>query len=443
MTGYSYLKPAPGIGHRPAITDMERTYTFAELWELVHERVGTMPIRLGDVVAVRPENTMDSIVDCLAVWESGGVLQLLNGRQTVAELGPQVAATGAALVVGPDIDLGGAPVAQDSSHAEDGEQLALIVATSGTSGAPRLVQLTWANLVASAEASRKHLRHTPDDRWLAVLPLFHVGGFSIVLRSLLVGGEVVLRRRFDPAATAADLHEVTLASLVGSMLTPILDADPGPYSGVRAVLVGGGPTAQPVLMRAADAGLPVLSTYGMTETASQIATAPLGDGPRQRAVPVPGAEIRIATTGEIEVRGPMVSRGYVGGPRRSAEAWHATGDLGSIDDKGFLRIHGRAGDIIITGGENVMPGEIEDVIRSVPGVRDVAVFGTLGGDWGEQVTAAVVADASIGAIDAAIRTRLAGYKIPRRWIEVTELPRNSLGKVDRSALRDMVEADGG
>lgn len=440
MTGYSDLWGSDGA--RPFITDESRTYTYAEVNALVKARADRLDASSEHVVAVAPDNTVASVVECLAAWESGGVLQLINRRLTPGEVARQLRQTGASVLVEDD----SIPV-KDSSDAGPASfrrgGVAVIVSTSGSSGAPKFVELTWENLLASAEASRHHLHHSEQDRWLAVLPLFHVGGFSIVLRSMLVGSEVVLRRSFDPAQTAADLRTVTLASLVGSMLPLILEADPGPYTGLRAVLVGGGPTPQAVLAAAASAGIPVLSTYGMTETASQIATSPLGDGPHRRAKPLPGAEVRISDTGEIEVRGPMVSLSTVGGPVRAAGEWFATGDLGSIDDEGFVRVDGRRSDLIISGGENIMPAEVEAVLERLEGVREVAVFGVPDARWGEQVGAAVVADVPASQVEADACRHLAGYKIPKRWLELSELPRNSLGKVDRLALRSMAEDDCG
>lgn len=454
MTSSSDLLADRAHSDRPFITDESAAWSFAQLGDLVALRAGELNLRAGDVVGVMPANDVPSIVDALAVWRAGGVVQLLNSRLTPGELLPQLEASGAVGVVG---EITGLPVPRvDRKGTEridrcdsETDHPALIVATSGTSGSPRLVELTWGNLMASATAARDHLRVTPADRWLAVLPLFHVGGFSVIVRALVVGFEVVLRRRFDPRVTARDLHQVSLASLVGSMLPPVLAEDAGPYPGLRAVLVGGGPTSADLLLQAVGAGIPVLSTYGMTETSSQIATAPLGDGAHRRAVPVPGAEIRIAAGGEIEVRGPMVARRYTGEPARTAEAWFATGDIGTIDEDGYLRVIGRKGDLIISGGENVMPLEVEDVIGGLAAVREVAVVGTSDAKWGEMVTAVLVldqaaAEGTIAEIETAVRARLAGFKVPRRWVTVDALPRNALGKIDRAELHKLVEhADAG
>ncbi len=440
MAGYSDL--AVPDSARPFITDEHRTYSFGDVAAMVRERAAGFEANWGEVIAVTPDNTIESIISCLAVWEAGGVLQLVNSRLTPGEMAQQLEQTGAnwaGHTESPRPTTSGGPLPDD----HPGLPPALIVSTSGTGGRSRLVELTRDNLLASAEASSQHLRHTPEDRWLAVLPLFHVGGFSIIVRSMLVGSEVVLRRSFEPAQVAHDLHRVTLASLVGAMLPRILAADPGPYAGLRAVLVGGGPTAQSTLDEAVAAGLPVLSTYGMTETASQIATAALGDGARRRARALQGAEIRIGSSGEIEVRGPMVSRRYVGEPPRGADEWFRTGDLGTIDADGYLRVTGRRDDLIISGGENIVPSEVEEALERVEGVHAAAVFGVPHPDWGQQVVAAVVADIPRSAIETEVRGHLAGYKLPKGWLEVEELPRNQLGKVDRRALKLMLEETDG
>lgn len=219
------------------------------------------------------------------------------------------------------------------------------------------------------------------------------------------------------------------------MLPPILSAGFAGSRGLRGVLVGGGPTSERVLIDAAGAGIPVLSTYGMTETASQIAAAPLGDGPRRRVVALPGAEIRISADGEIEVRGAMVAPGYVGGPWREPHRWFATGDLGTLDEQGYLRVHGRRSDLIITGGENVMPAEVEAAIRAVDDVAEVAVVGTPSDEWGEAIVAVIATARSVRDIEDRVRATLAGFKVPKRWVVVDALPRTPLGKVDRTAVR--------
>jgi O-succinylbenzoic acid--CoA ligase len=324
-----------------------------------------------------------------------------------------------------------------------------IVYTSGTGGYPKGVILTWANLEAAAASSAEVLRHGPSDRWLAVLPLYHVGGLSVLIRSARQGGAVVLDE-FDPSRVVAHLQQsrITLVSLVPTMLGRVLDFDPGPFPDLRAVLLGGGPVPKSLLARASAGRVPVLSTYGLTETASQVATVPLEAALTRHSDvrPVPGMQVRIVdgafqevppgTSGRVQVRGAAVSPGYVHGSPRAPGTWFTTGDLGRLTADLQLEILGRADDTIITGGENVYPLEVEAAIEEHPGVVEAVVQGVDDPEWGQVVVAAVVAPGLDEVdLDEFLRPRLAGYKIPARWLFVESIPRNGLGKIQRGRLR--------
>ncbi len=432
----------------PFLTTPAGTFTFDQFEGAVARRAGGLAdqdVEPGSVVGVFAANTAEAVVDLFAVPRVGATLLLLNTRHTDAELADQIRRAGADAVVGTNADLGVRRVASRNGTAlplRPSADVHTIAFTSGSSGRPLGVRLTRDNLEAAAAASAIHLRHDPNDRWLCVMPVFHVGGLMILIRSVRQGSEVALERRFDPRRVAALLHHVTLASVVPTMLQRILDVDPGPYAGLRAVLVGGAGAPQSLLDRAFTAGLPVLSTYGMTETAAQVATAPLGEPPRRLVMPVPGAEIRVSS-GEIEVRGPMVSPGYIDAPDRAPNEWLATGDLGLLED-GRLSIIGRKHDRIITGGENVDPLEVETALVELPGITEALVVGLDDAEWG-QVVAAVVAGPAAGspaAIEHALRSRIAGYKVPQRWLAAPGIPRTSIGKPDRQAARSLLEEHG-
>ena len=314
------------------------------------------------------------------------------------------------------------------------DHLHWVLFTSGSSGTPKGVRLTWANLEASAAASAEVLGHRPDDVWLHVLPLAHVAGLMILVRSAREATTVLLEPGFHPQRVAALLRTAaTLSSFVATQVQRILDR--GPFPRVRAVLVGGGPIPAGMVEAAATAGLPVLRTYGMTETASQVATAREPGGP---VLAVPGAELR-TVGGRIQVRGPMVSPGYLDGPDREPDDWFDTGDLGSFDAEVGLEVHGRADDVIITGGENVMPGRVEQVIAACPGVREAAVVGVPDGEWGVAVAVAYEGDALPEAVEAFARERLASFEVPKRWRRLDRLPRLPLGKVDRTEVRKLFD----
>lgn len=418
--------------------------TFDEMEQRVQSLVGTirrLGLGEGDLVGVAPRNDALSVARLFAIPRSGAAGLILNARLTPLEMAGLLERAGAAasfdgLAGLPDPGPGAEPdptivVASDRDHS--------ILFTSGSTGDPKAVRLTWGNLEASAAASAEVLEHDSSDRWYAALPLFHVGGLSILIRSAREQSAVYLERSFDPERAAQFLldGDATLGSLVAPMLGMILEAEPGPYRGVRALLIGGGPPPLDLLTEAVDAGLGVLPTYGMTETASQIATRPLAEAlrPGLSAVPIPGAKVRVGVDGVIEVAGPMVSPGYLGEPDRSG--WFRTSDVGDLVD-GRLTVHGRADDMIISGGENVHPAEIERVISAADGVRAVVVVGVPSPRWGEEVVGVVEGDAAPGALDRYARYHLAGYKVPKRWIVVTSMPMLGIGKPDRASVRRLV-----
>jgi O-succinylbenzoic acid--CoA ligase len=311
---------------------------------------------------------------------------------------------------------------------------ASVVFTSGSVGGQKGARLTRSNWEAASQASVEHLGHGPEDNWLLAMPLHHVSGLSIVLRSAYAGGTVRMVPGFDPATFAGELRggEVSMASLVPTMLSRVLDLDPGPYSGLRAVLVGGGPIPDELLQRAASAGLPILPTYGMTETCGQVATLRPGSVVENKAHPLPGVEIRIEPDDRIALRGPMVSPGYLGEPDRAPGEWFVTGDLGRIDDDGALIVTGRADSLIVSGGENIDPAMVEAALMRVPGVDGAVVFGVPSEEWGMEVVCLYTGDAGTIRIDSHLRGRLPSFMIPKRWHRVQEIPTTALGKPDRA-----------
>ena len=306
-----------------------------------------------------------------------------------------------------------------------------VILTSGTTGAPRAVELTLANHAASAIASAWHLGVAPDDRWLCPLPVHHVGGLAVLLRSALYGTTAILHAGFDVERVRRSLEsgEATLASLVPTMLRRLREAGLSRAPALRAALLGGGPVPLDLLEWAREAGLPVMATYGMTETASQVATAAPWE---PAAAPLPGVQLRISEEGEILVRGPMVSAGAV-----APDGWLHTGDLGELDESGLLSVHGRSKELIVSGGENVAPAEVEAVLLAHPSVRDAAVVGVSDDEWGEAVTAFVVlrdGGDDVAGLAAWCRERLEPFKVPKRLVVLDELPRNSAGKVLKQEL---------
>jgi O-succinylbenzoic acid--CoA ligase len=342
---------------------------------------------------------------------------------------------------------------------------ATLVFTSGTTGRPKAAVLTGAVHAASAAAWAEFLLPTPTDRWLVCLPLHHVAGLGIVDRAARWGLPVVVHDRFDPAAVdaAIEAEGISHVSLVGSMLGRLLDwraGRPAPAS-LRAILLGGERTPPELVRAAALAGLPVVPTYGLTETASGV-VALMPDAALERpdaaGRALPGVRVRIrmdgrdadpGEIGEIEIRGPMVFAGYLDRPDETAAAfdgdWLRTGDLGSIDATDILTVADRRDDLIVSGGENVYSAEVEAILRRHPEVVDAAVFGRLDDRWGAVPMAAIVvqpgADPTDAELAAHCRASLAGYKVPVTFVRVVAIPRTPSGKVIRRELRDGIVSE--
>ncbi len=434
-------------------------------------------ISTGDRVALLAQNSLEYVEAAHAVPRAGAILVPLNTRLAPDELAWQLAdsearavlchaptreqARGVARNAGiPALPL---PLTRDVPPAElrdthePGETHSIIY-TSGTTGRPKGAQLTFGNFWASAAASAFNVGVDLDDCWLACMPLFHVGGLSIVLRSAIYGTSALIHASFDETAVNRALREegVTLLSVVPTMLQRMLDADDDPYPPtVRAVLVGGGPVPEPLLARAVDRGLRVVQTYGLTEAASQVATlvpteALLHTGSAGK--PLLTTQVRIDAArgepGEILVAGPTVTPGYWKNEPATAEAirngWLHTGDIGRFDEDGYLYVLDRRDDLIVSGGENVYPAEVETVLLGYPGVRAVAVVGVADAAWGQTVAAAIVAGSEIEPADVErfARERLAAYKVPRVVRQVEELPVTANGKVRRGVVRAWLEAPG-
>lgn len=369
----------------------------------------------------------------------------------------------------PELPGGGERLPADWLDRADGDAIApprssreqavcLYTATSGTRSArPRAAMLTGANLAAAVEASRSRIPLGPGDRWLACLPLFHIGGLSILLRCLRAGACVVLHEGFDVARVWAALtdNEITQISLVPAMLSRLLDQsdDSPPPERLRVALVGGGPLSNSLARRAHRAGWPLCATYGLTEAASQVAThcglsdfwqaddmGPALPGTRleivdEQGLPAPGV-------GRIRICGPTVMTGYANPAGAKGMGLHDGGfvsaDLGFLDRQGHLRLLGRADDLLVSGGETIHPAEVEQRLMACPGVEDVGVSARADPIWGDLLVALVVGNISPDRIHAWARQHLGPRLRPRELVLVEALPRNALGKLDRRALARMV-----
>lgn len=318
--------------------------------------------------------------------------------------------------------------------------VALIISTSGSEGHPRPVRLGNAQLDAAATGSNILLPLAPGDLWLNCLPLYHIGGQSILWRCARAAAGVLLHDGFVAERVARDLarRPVTHISLVPAMLACLLELGLRPPPSLRVALIGGAALALPLYEKARAAGWPLYPSYGMSETAAQVATHTPADGPWQPGLvgrPMPGHEIRLAADCRIAIRGPQVMLGYLDGGGIDADGWLCTSDLGSIDSEGRLTVTGRADDMLISGGRNVHPLEVESCLAACPGVRDVAVTGQADPVWGDRVVALIVGDATADDLLAHARRHLPSAALPRRILFLEHLPRNATGKLERAALR--------
>lgn len=394
-------------------------------------------------VRVTAQASPDFVVRFWALAQLGVTSVLLHPRWTAAERAAVSACDPCAW------DLDDLPVTQRPGRIMPGlgttrvppERPLAVVFTSGTSGFPKGVILSRAAFVASARASAAQLGWHPDDRWLLALPPAHVGGLSVFTRCLLARRTVVLGDGLGPDDLLAWMTAagVTLASVVPPMLQRLVGAGDPPAL-MRAVLVGGGRCPGPLLRRARERGWPVLATYGLSETCSQVATQAPGtiEHPEDSsAPPLPGVQLRIQD-GRVQVRGDMLMSGYY--PRGlhhdpfTPDGFLKTADLGALDARGRLSVVGRADAVIVTGGENVAPEEVEMALLRVQAVAAALVFGVEDEPWGQVVAALVVPAGADQVPDDALRealATLAPFKRPRLLAWVEELPLNAVGKPDR------------
>ena len=385
-------------------------------------------VRTGDQVGLAMPPGVEFAAAMHGCFLAGAVLVPIDLRLSERERGRRRAGT--VLVL--DRPGSSAAAALSEPVAVEPGAVAVLMHTSGTTGEPREVPLTYANWLASALGSAVALGLSLEERWLCPMPLAHVGGLSILIRSAIYGTSVVVHERFDTTAVLAALSDpdeaITLVSLVPTMLARLLDAGLREPPALRWALLGGGPIPPALLERAADAGVPVAPTYGMTEACSQIAT---------NGWPLPGVELRVADDGEVLVRGPNLSAAALG-----RDGWLHTGDLGRLSRAGRLSIVGRKSDTIVTGGENVAPAEVEAILLGHPAVVDAGVFARPDGDWGEAVVAAVVlrpgSRAQAGELRAFCAARLASFKVPKAFGFVDVLPRTESGKLLRRELTGLV-----
>jgi fatty-acyl-CoA synthase len=457
----------------------ERDPTYAETLQRVRAFAGALRargVRPGDRVAIQAHNSAAFFEAYFAVAWSGAVLCPLGTRLAEPEIDAILADAEPVLVLRSEDELEALRQATPSNqpaHACEPGASAQLYYTSGTTGEPKGVVLTHANVNAHARAATSALELRPTDVWGHVAPMYHLADAWAIFAMTLAGGRHVYCSAFDPAE-ALDTFEregVTVTNLVPTMLQRIL-AHPGiadfDAGQLRLVMSGGAPIAPEVIRSLINAfGCDYVQTYGLTETSPFLTLGLLT--PQERALdlaqrlpllaktgrPFPSVELDVVRedgtsvrtddqeVGEIRARGATVSPGYWRRPEETAavfrDTWFYTGDLAVRDDAGFVSIVDRRKDMILSGGENVYSTEVENVLFECAGVLEAAVFGVPDPEWGEAVTAAIVARAGVqldsAAVLAHVRTRLAGYKCPKQIVVVDDLPKTGSGKIQKAVLR--------
>jgi O-succinylbenzoic acid--CoA ligase len=423
---------------RVAIETPDAGATYAELLALARAgaaRLDELGARPGERVAIALPPGLAFAQALHACLLLGAVAVPVDLRLASAERDRNAA--GAAVLVDEPLPSDGYRALPPARH--DLASTALLVHTSGTTAAPRPVSLSYANILWSALGAGVALGTHPEERWLCAMPLSHVGGLSILLRSAIYGTTAVVHERFETGRVLAALREdgITLVSLVATTLARLLEAGLERPSSLRCALTGGGPVSPYLVEQANHHGVPVSLTYGLTETCSQVTTTPVAEA-RAAGVtagpPLFCTRLRIAGDGEILVAGPTVAASA-----QLSDGWLATGDLGELDERGRLAVLGRKADTIVTGGENVAPAEVEAVIEAHPDVLEAAVVGQADERWGEIVTAWVVwrpgAEVDQPNLLEHCRGRLAPYKVPKQMKATREpLPRTASGKLLRREL---------
>jgi O-succinylbenzoic acid--CoA ligase len=424
---------------RIALISDDESISFAELEEEAQHsarRLVAHGVRRGTTAAVTMGGGRRQVVLIHALMKTGAVILPLSPRLSVAEREEAIRVCGVTV----DLDDPGRLTQTEADMPllgeHDMEDTHCRILTSGSTGTPQSVALSYGNHLFSAMGSAFNIGVDPADRWLCALPISHISGLSIVMRSAIYGTAMILQDEFSSEGVARAIEEdgATVISLVSTMLNRLLDDDVD-LSGPRAILVGGGPVPLDSLEEALARGASVIQTYGLTETCSQVTTLEVAEARRKVGSvgrPLLTSHLRIHE-GEILVQGPTVSAGAL-----DPDGWLHTGDTGRIDEEGFLYVEGRTDEMIITGGENVAPAEVEDTLLRHPAISEAAVIGRSDPEWQTAVTAVVVlnegADVSPDDLRGFCSRTLAGYKVPKRVEFVDSLPRTPSGKIRRSDL---------
>ena len=461
------LKQAATLPNQTAIDDGNERLSFAELKKQVEVLVGKIDhLNPGSRVGLLATNTLMSYKLALAIMCSGRTIVWLNWRLAGEELERQIKDSGLQLcLVENSLWRSGMtnPFKSYSAFlitsADPGELIpvfksnwvASIMYTSGTTGKPKGVLQTFGNHFYSAVSSALNLGLSSADKWLCVAPIFHISGFSIIMRGLIYGMTVRLVEKFRAEEIERILanETVTIMSVVPFMLKKLIQqqnkTNTHYNSAFRCMLLGGGTIDRETLEICLQRSIPVVQCYGMTETCSQIVALRSADALLKLGSvgqPLFSTQLKLSKDGEILLKTPALTPGYLNLPdklpSKMIDGWYRTGDIGHLDKEGYLYIDGRADEMLISGGENIFPQEVEQVYQRYPQINEVAVVGQTDPVWGQVPVAFVVSDRRLSTTKLMNYgyEHLARYKVPQHYIFVSELPKNASGKIRRFMLRE-------
>jgi len=464
------LEQPSSMYHLPALICLEKTITYGDYVTTIRQiasnliRLGVQP---GERVAMLGHNSSQYVITLLAIIQTGAVVCPLSTRlpdDAVKHCLKQIDCKYLVLFNGmqaPDAPTSISLISADELMIPTqsnvptlaiftSEQQATILFTSGSSDRPKAVMHSFGNHYYSAKGANQNIAFGPDHRWLLSLPLYHVGGIGILFRALLGGGVIIIPERQDDMMETAQRFRATHLSLVPTQLHRILRGNNEldlVAGNLKAVLIGGGNMSPALIHEATEQNLPLFTSYGLTEMSSQVTTTSTSDNPKRLQTTgrlLRHRDLKIADDGEILVRGETLFLGYVVGHKVrqpvDADGWFATGDMGHLDDDGYLTVTGRKDNMFVSGGENIHPEEIEDAIRRLDNVCDAVVVAVVDAEYGERPVAFVRMETGHnldgGRIATHLRKHLAGFRLPDAFFEWPKDIESSGIKPPRTALAE-------